>query len=172
MIKPFCPLCTLPFASGRRRAGRWPRKKHAALMGDSPALCGLENHTKETGEEGVNVEGLGPLPPEPWAETCTEGHSIAAAAAGKTEGSEMELLDLHAADSENERSWKHQSGWGLAVAHGVGQREPHNQRQQPRTWDSSTKPEGCPHSWGVGGKLSCLYGRWFRDQAGLVTLQQ
>ena len=27
---------------------------------------------------------------------------------------------------------------------------PHNQRQQPRTWDSSTKPEGCPHSWGVG----------------------
>lgn len=95
-------LCRL--LQGRRHGGRWPRKKDVALVGDSPVLCGLENHTKETGEEGVKVEGLGPLSPEPWAETCMEGHSIAAAAEGKTEGSEMELLDLHAGDSENERS--------------------------------------------------------------------
>lgn len=98
-------LCRL--LQGRRHGGRWPRKKDVALVGDSPALRGLENYTKETGEDGVKAEGFGPLPPEPWAETCMEGHSIAAAAEGKTEGSEMELPELHAGDSKNERSWKH-----------------------------------------------------------------
>jgi len=97
-------LCRL--LQGRRHGGRWPRKKDVALVGDSPALRGLENHVKEAGEDRVKAEGLGPLPPEPWAETCTEGHSIVAAAEGKTEGSEMELLDLHAGDSKNKRSWK------------------------------------------------------------------
>lgn len=29
-----------------------------------------------------------------------------------------------------------------------------------------------PTAGGLGRELSCLCGRWFRDQAGLITLQQ
>lgn len=77
-------LCRL--LQGRRHGGRWPRKKDVALVGDSPALRGLENHVKEAGEDRVKAEGLGPLPPEPWAETCTEGHKHSSSCRGKDRG--------------------------------------------------------------------------------------
>ena len=46
----FSALCRL--LQGGRQGRCWPRKKDVALVGDSPALGGLENHRKERGGMG------------------------------------------------------------------------------------------------------------------------
>lgn len=117
----------------------------------------------------MNVEGLGPLPPEPWVRPALEGfHSIAAAAAGKTEGSEMELLTSRSR-LRNERSWKHQSGWGLSRPHtGVDRENSQSEANSQWTWGLQHKARRMPPQLG-GGWGETVLPLWalVQDLAGL-----
>lgn len=98
--KPFCLLCTLLFASGGKTWQALAQEEGCGPCGRQP--CPWGPGEPQEGDRGGWGEsrGLGAAASRALGRDLHKGHSIAAAAGGKTEGSEMELLDLHAGDSE------------------------------------------------------------------------
>ena len=163
---------------GGDMAGAGPGRRMWPLWETAWPLGAWRTTWRRQGRTGWKQRAWAPCLQSPGQRPAQRATSIAAAAEGKTEGSEMELLDLHAGDSKNERSWKRWSGWGLAVAHGAGQRGQALWRDLTIRGNSrgpgipAQSQKDAPTAGGLGRELSCLCGRWFRDQAGLITLQQ